>query len=68
MFSANNIYTKIDKLDEVKTVKELLVTLKPILNDYNKPITKQQYLNFACSDTIPPGSDVYSIGQPKVTL
>ena len=33
MFSANNIYTKIDKLDEVKTVKELLVTLKPILNE-----------------------------------
>ena len=37
MFSAvgskDNIYTKIDKLDEVKTVKELVATLKPILNE-----------------------------------
>ena len=29
----NNIYTKIEKLDEAKTVKELLTLLKPILNE-----------------------------------
>ena len=31
--SKNNIYTKIEKLDEAKTVKELANMLKPILNE-----------------------------------
>ena len=31
--SPNNIYAKIEKLDEAKTVKELVSILKPILNE-----------------------------------
>ena len=33
MFSPSGIYPKIEKLDEAKTVKELVTLLKPILNE-----------------------------------
>lgn len=33
MFSPSGIYPKIEKLDEAKTVKELVALLKPILNE-----------------------------------